>query len=108
PHVLAVPEAVARMHHQYDYLISVNRAAGTRDQFELYPRLLRQALPRIRIPLAAPDPDVPLDLQAVVAAVYEAGDYRELLDYTVPCIPPLPVADQAWADELIRAAQPGG
>jgi hypothetical protein len=108
PHVLAVPEPAVRMRYQYDYLISVSRAAGVRDQYELYPRLLRQPLPRIRVPLADGDPDVTLDLQSVLATAYDDANYRELLDYHTPCVPPLPAADQAWADELIRAASVPG
>src|SRR5262249_49747299 len=66
PHVLAVPEELAKAQGAYDYLISVNRARGAREEFELYPRNLRQRLPRIRVPLAEGDPDVLLDLQAVL------------------------------------------
>jgi hypothetical protein len=107
PHVLAVPEWLARQHASYDYLICVNRAEGLRDRFRLYPRQLRQRLPRIRVPLADGDPDVVLDVQAVVAQTYEAGSYRERLRYDQPCVPALAAEDQLWADELIRAAQQG-
>ncbi len=105
PHTLAVPEWLARQHASYDYLVCVNRAEGLRDRFRLYPRPLRQRLPRIRVPLADGDPDVVLDVQAVLAQTYEAGSYRERLRYDQPCVPPLPAEDQAWADEVIRAAQ---
>ena len=104
PHVLAVPEETARQHGPYDYLVCVNRALGLREGFQLYPRRLRDRLPRIRLPLTTPDPDVVLDLQAVLARTYEAGGYMERLDYTAPCVPPLSPEDQRWADELIREA----
>jgi hypothetical protein len=107
PHTLAVPEWIARQHASYDYLICVNRAEGLRDRFRLYPRQLRQRLPRIRVPLADGDPDVVLDVQAVLAQTYEAGSYHERLRYDRPCIPSLSAEDQAWADELIRASQQG-
>ncbi len=105
PHTMAVPEWLARQHATYDYLICVNRAAGLRDRFRIYPRQLRERLPRIRVPLADGDPDVVLDVQAVVAQTYEAGSYRERLRYDQPCVPSLSAEDQAWADELIRAAR---
>ena len=105
PHVLAVPEWIARESAAYDYLICVNRAEGMRDRFRLYPRQLRQCLPRIRVPLADGDPDVVLDMQAVLAQTYEAGSYRERLRYDRPCVPPLSAEDQTWANELIRTAQ---
>jgi hypothetical protein len=105
PHVLAIPEATARRQGPYDYLISVNRATKQpQSSFELYLRGLRQRLPRIKIPLAGDDPDVKLDLQAVLEQTYAAG-YRERLNYAVPCNPPLAAADQAWANQLIQEAE---
>jgi Protein of unknown function (DUF4058) len=65
---------------------------------------LRERLPRIRLPLAAPDPDIVLDIQAVLAHTYEAGGYAERLNYTIPCVPPLSPEDQTWADALIHQA----
>jgi Protein of unknown function (DUF4058) len=104
PHVLAVPEWVSRGRYVYDYLICVNRAQLPRDRFQLYPCQLRQRLPFVRIPLADEDPDVRLDLQKVVEQTWEAGDYREVLKYHGPCVPPLPPVDQVWADKLIWEA----
>jgi Protein of unknown function (DUF4058) len=75
-----------------------------RDRFQLYPRRLRERLPRIRLPLVAPDPDIVLDIQAVLAHTYEAGGYAERLNYAIPCVPPLSPEDQTWADSLIRQA----
>jgi hypothetical protein len=103
PHVLAVPEwSISQQ--PYDYLICVNRAAGLRGRFELYPRRLRERLPRIRLPLAAPDPDIVLDVQAVLARIYDAGGYTERVNYTAPCLPALAPEDQGWADGLIHQA----
>lgn len=104
PHVMAVPEWAARQHGPYDYLVCVNRAFGLRDRFQLYPRRLRERLPRLRLPLAAPDADIVLDVPAVLARTYEAGGYAERLDYALPCVPPLTPEDQTWADALIRQA----
>ena len=80
----------------------MNRARNEpRRSFELYLRGFLQRLPRIRIPLAGDDPDVKLDLQAVLEQTYEAG-YRERLNYVVPCNPPLAPAEQAWANQRIQ------
>jgi hypothetical protein len=95
PHVVAVPKWVARQHGPYDYLVCVNRAEGLRDRFSLYPRRLRERLPRIRLPLAAPDSDIVLDIQAVLARTYDAGGYAERLNDAAPYVPPLTPADQA-------------
>jgi hypothetical protein len=104
PSAVAVPEFIARAEGDYDYLVSVNRAGGLRQDFEIYPIGLRDRLPVIGIPLAKGDADARLDLQAVVAHTYDAGYYGETLPYDRPCRPPLDPEDQAWADELIRAA----
>lgn len=103
PHVLAVPESIARRRGDYDYLTCVNRAADYRARYELYLRRLEDRLPRIRIPLANDDPDVPLDLQTVFAQTYEAGRYRERVDYTHPCQPALKPDQQEWANARIQA-----
>jgi hypothetical protein len=104
PHVLALPELEAVRLAPYDSLVCVNRAEEWRGHYQLYPRRLRERLPRIRVPLAGDDPDVVLDVQAVVAQAYDAGSYRDLLAYDQPCRPPLSDADQAWANELVREA----
>ncbi len=104
-HVVAVPEKDARQRAgPYDSLTCVNRAAGQRDLYELYPRRLPDRLPRIRIPLADGDRDVVLDVQAVVAQAYDAGAYRSRIDYSRPCDPPLAAVDNAWAEGLVREA----
>ena len=102
PHVVAVPEWAARQYGPYDYLVCVNQAVGLRDRFQLFPRRVRERLPRLRLPLAAPDPDIVLDIQTVLVHTYEAGGYAERLNYALPCVPPLSPEEQAWADTLIR------
>jgi hypothetical protein len=105
PHVLAVPEWLARGQCGYHYLISVNRAADARRKFELYFCDLHRRLPAIGIPLAGEDPDLLVDLQAVLAQAYEDGSYRDFLDYEAPCLPPLAAQGQEWANQRIREAQ---
>jgi hypothetical protein len=104
-HVLAVAEWAARGQGAYDYLVCVNRAQGLREEFDLYPRRLRERLPKIRVPLAEGDPDVILELQMVVENVFEAGCYGDRLNYDAPCRPPLSSEDQEWANERIQAAR---
>jgi hypothetical protein len=107
PHVLAVAEFAARGQGAYDYLVSVNRARGLRDEYALYPRRLSERLPRVRVPLAGDDPDVILDVQAVLAQLHDAGSYDDRIDYGAPCRPPLSPEDQAWANERVQAARQG-
>ena len=104
PHVLAVPERVARAQGPYDYLACVNRAEGSRDLFALYPRTIRECLPRIAIPLADGDADVVLDIQEAVRRTYDEGAYTDILNYQAACLPRLAHEDQEWADTLIAKA----
>jgi hypothetical protein len=95
-HVLAVDFAAAQAQGQYDYLACVSRAQPPRDVFELYPRTLRERLPRIRIPLADGDADAAIDIQAVWEQAYERGSYAHRLDYAHAPTPNLSPADVAW------------
>jgi hypothetical protein len=48
------------------------------------------------------DPDVPLDLQALIDQCYRNGGYDEDIDYSVAPEPPLNAEDTRWADALLR------
>lgn len=92
----------------YDYLTCVNRWPRRR-RFELYPCHLREPLLRIDVPLAEPDADALLDLQAALEQAYWDGRYMLRVRYEDPCQPPLPPEDQQWASErwqAYRAAHP--
>ncbi len=107
-HALAVPEAWVGELRPYDYLLCVSRWPRRR-RFEVYRWLLRARMPRIRMPLAEPDKDVPLDIQAALEQVYEDGDYMLRVRYDEPCEPPLEDAEQQWAStcwQACKAAHP--
>jgi Protein of unknown function (DUF4058) len=69
---------------------------------EVYRWTVRDPLPRIPIPLREPDPDVLIDLAALVTRVYDLGRYARTLRRG----PPLPEttsltpADRAWVESL--------
>jgi len=85
------------------YYVTLSRA-GRRPYVEVWPVQLRERLPVLPVPLLEPDPDVPLDLGAVVAAVYQRGAYGRLIDYCEPPPPPpLSEAEAAWLEERLRA-----
>lgn len=104
-HVLAVPEVVADQEGAFDYLVSVSRWTDRR-HFTLYPRKLRERLPRIKVPLAD-DSYVPLDVQAALEQVYQDGRYMWRVRYQDPCDPPLSADDQTWAWECWRKYREG-
>jgi Protein of unknown function (DUF4058) len=87
-----------------DFYAFVSRAER-RPKSEVYAWSIRQPLPRIPIPLLAPDPDVNLDLPSLFALGYERGRYDRALDYSAPLELPLAPADRAWAEELARKAK---
>ena len=53
----------------------------------------------IGIPLADPDPDVPLAFQTALEQVYDDGSYMLRVKYDEPCVPSLAPKDQEWAFE---------
>ena len=99
-HVLCVPEWRIEFLRPFDTLSCVNRWP-TRNRYELYPRSLRERLPRLKVPLADDDPDAVLDLQAALEQVYVEGRYGRRIRYDQPCEPPLSAEDQNWATERI-------
>jgi hypothetical protein len=69
---------------------------------EVWPIPLNARLPIIPVPVLEPDPDVPLDLGAAVASVYERGAYARKIDYhQPPPAPPLSTEEAAWVDALL-------
>jgi hypothetical protein len=86
-----------------DYVLLVNRADEMNERLsEIWPVALNEALPLLPIPLLSPDPDIPLDLKALIQAVYRQGGYDWRIDYTLPVPPPdLPPEMTAWTQTLL-------
>ena len=76
------------------YYVVLSRA-NQRPYAEVWPIQLSERLPVLPVPLLAPDPDAPLDLNRIVAAVYERGGYDVQIDYTDPVPPPALAEDEA-------------
>ena len=104
-HLVAVPEVEARHTKDYDYLVCISKAGERRKRFRIYPRTIRERLPKVLVPLSADDPLVPLDIQAVLNRAYESGIYATRIDYSKPCHPRLRPDDEVWAQERIRTWQ---
>jgi hypothetical protein len=84
-----------------DYRLLVSRA-GDHLRGQYWPVSVRQPLPTFGIPLRGKDPDVPLDLNAVLRSAYDHGAYDLSIDYRQEPVPPLDDEDAAWADALLR------
>lgn len=74
-------------------------------QREVYPILLTNRLPRIKVPLRKDDADVTLDLQAAFTRCYEEGPYPGLLHYDEPPPGEMTGEDVAWCVEKLRTAK---
>ena len=84
-----------------DYRIVVSRAT-TRPMADLYEFQLREFIPSFSLPLKPDDPELAVDLQAVVLGVYDRGSYPVRIDYRQPVpLPNLSEADHAWVEALL-------
>jgi len=83
------------------YYVTLSRA-NRRPRIEVWPIQLANQLPILPVPLLEPDPDTPLDLNAMVASVYERGAYGSQIDYRSPPPPP-PLSDEEarWMEALL-------
>ena len=72
-------------------------------KFRLYPISLRKPLPPIPVPLRPKDGEIWIELQPLVERTYAVGRHGDI-DYAKPPVPELSREDEAWADELLRAA----
>lgn len=89
------------------YYVTLGRA-DNRPYIDVWAIQLETRLPVIPVPLAAPDPDVPLDLGEVVRTVYERGAYATRIDYH-QSVPPPPLNDEqaAWVETLLGQYRQG-
>lgn len=87
-----------------DYFVLVARP-DRHPAADVWPIGLRDPLPEVTIPLAAPDPDVRLDLQAMLHAAYDARSFGKYI-YDAGPTPPLLPADAEWARELVPGTHP--
>lgn len=82
------------------HVVSVTRAVRPA-RYELYSASLRKRLPRIRLPLAADDRDLILDVQSVFHRVYERF-FAGRIDYRQPPPVNLDAEDAKWTDQLLK------
>ena len=76
-------------------------------QIEVWPLKLQDALPTVPVPLRSPDPDVPLELGAALAAIYDEAAYDLSIHYNQPPPPPpLTAGDAAWMGQLLESRSP--
>jgi hypothetical protein len=87
------------------YTLLVSRAKLFR-HCKVWPAHFQRPLPTIPVPLAKPDPDILLNLQPMIAAIYQRSRYERSIDYTKPLSPPLRPDEAAWLEQQLRS-RPG-
>jgi hypothetical protein len=67
---------------------------------EVYRWTVREPLPRLPIPLREPDPDILIDLAALVNRVYDLGRYARTLRHARPLTEAISLTpeDRAWVE----------
>ena len=85
-----------------DYRIAVSRVLQ-RPSVEIWPFGLRDPIPVVPVPLKPSDPELPIDLKAVLDSVYDGGR-SDLTIYDDPPEPPLVRRDAGWAKKLLAKA----
>jgi hypothetical protein len=86
-----------------DYFAYVFRA-DNRESCDVYAWSIRRTLPEIPIPLSPPDPDLRLDLAAVVSRAYDQGRYERLIRYAKPLDLPMHAEVQGWLRTVVSPA----
>ena len=61
--------------------------------------------PSIPVPLAKPDPDIPLNLQPMIDAIYQRLRYERSIDYSKPLTPPIDAAEIARLKQQLQATR---
>ena len=84
-----------------DYILLVNRnRGGDIRESEIWPVALNEPLPVLPIPLASPDPSVPLEVTPAIQAIYARAGYDWRINYRQPVPPPeLPAPMLKWLKE---------
>ncbi len=86
-----------------EYYVFLSRA-GRRSRVEVWPIPMASPLPKVPVPLLRGDPDVAIDLQAILTAVHGFFRYDRTMKYQMPPAVPFTRKQAKWADRVLRAA----
>ena len=85
-----------------DYYALVARA-DRRPDCEVDAWTVRQKLPKVRVPLRAPDPDLSVDLAAVYETAFARGRYERSIDRSAGLTITLRTESRAWGEQRARS-----
>ncbi len=86
----------------HDYLVHVSQR-GQRPKGILWPILVAQRLPVIKIPLLPIDDDAELDLGDILNSAYDRAGYDLVVDYHQPPRVPLSPPTDRWVSEWLAS-----
>ncbi|MBE9215566.1 DUF4058 family protein [Plectonema cf. radiosum LEGE 06105] len=86
---------------QTDYRILVARG-NRRPLAEVFGFNLQQEIPCFLLPLKSGDNEPLIDLQSLLAQIYEQAGFDLAIDYSIESVPPLQSEDKIWADALLK------
>ena len=72
---------------------------------KVWPAHFQRPLPALPVPLTKPDPDIPINLQPMIEAIYERSRYARTIDYRKPLTPPLTAVEATWLKQRLRERQ---
>lgn len=75
--------------------------AEQRPDAQVYSWSLPDSLPRLPVPLRAPDPDILIDLGAVFTTAFDRARFGRRLDYRKPLTSAVPEQQQAWLQTIL-------
>ncbi len=84
-----------------DYRILVARG-NRRPLAEVFGFDLHQEIPQFLLPLKSGDDEPLVDLQNLLAQVYEQAGFDLAIDYSIEPVPPLNSEEKIWADTLLK------
>jgi hypothetical protein len=84
-----------------DFYAFISRS-NRRPKCEVYAWSVRRPLPKLPIPLKAPDADVVLDLAQAVETTFNGGRFEQNMLYGMPIPTSLSESDRAWVAERLQ------
>src|SRR5271154_2636441 len=94
-----MPSQVPLPPSDYCYLVA---KAQQRPDAQVFCWNIRNLLPRLPVPLRAPDSDITFDLAAVFSAAYDRGRFARKIDCSGD-FPGMRSEDREWAAEIVRS-----
>ncbi len=70
---------------------------------KVWPTHSLRPLPPLPVPLAKPDPAIPLSLQPLIEEIYQRYRYPRSIDYHKPLAPALNAEESAWLEQQLRS-----